>query len=331
MAKVLLDKKRELEAGYHIYTLATPSGDLLTLRRKVAMPTDVQHSSSSPTRRQRHRFGAASKRWSRLPSVVKLDLANKYGFVDQRHSPTKSVPTVLQGRQLFIAQEIHQEQYHQEHADIPLWVCIQTIDDTGRIIDAPLSLVPRFNGFGKSCPSYYLSPGNTLFYSVPESDKQYNVGSPLFAIIWRYPNNHTLQELQKGLKQVWCPRIFEDGQGPYSQPTSAEEQNWQYFPAPTPQILCIVDVHEHDGTGWYNFFPYPMATFYVRRLQDPYIYIDIIPNYFNWDNCFSYNQACQPPVFWQVHVTAPGQWTLDPPQQSLIFDWQQEKIVRYEP
>jgi len=294
------------------------------------MPSDVEHRSSRATKRQRETFSRASKRWASLPGPVKADLGKKYGLVDAQTPHGLSDIKVLQGAQLFTSQEIHQQKYHDEHQETPLWLCIETIDPTGRLIDVPLSL---FNRYVEGCwpaPRYLLQPGNTLFYPVPESDQIYTTGQNRFGELWRDGNEWYLSQLKKGVSQIWCPRIREDGAGPYARPTYATEENWQYFPAATPQNLCITHVHEHDGTGWGKFFPYAMARFTVDLIDGRQVKVSIEPLYFNWDNVFSWGLGGTPPVYWTVHVTAPGIWTLDPPHTTMIFDYIDREVVRYE-
>ena len=330
MAKVKLKELRELEAGYHIYRQPSPAGEMIIVRRKVATPTDVEHRSSKATQAQRQRFARASKKWASLPPVVRADLRQNYGIVDVQTPHGLSTIDVLQGSHLFISQEIHQQKYHQEHVQVPMWLCVQTVDPKGRVIDVPLSLWNYYVPGCRPAPAYYISPGNTFFYPVPESDQLYDTGQNRFGLLWRGGNHWYLDQLKAGVRQIWCPHIREDGAGPYSRPTNPTEENWYYFTAATPQNLAITEVHEHDGSGFYNFFPWPMARFTVDLIDDRHVKVTIDPLLFYWDNVFSWGLGGTPPLYWTVHVTAPGQWTLDPPQKTMIFDYIDKVVTGYQ-
>lgn len=173
MAKVLLKQKRELEAGYHVYTLPTPSGDLVTVRRKVGMPTDVEHSSSTATRRQRDRFGAASKRWSAIQSPIRAQMSSNYGWTYSQTPHGKSEPKLLQGRQLFISQDIHQQEYHQQHAEIPFHCCIILCAEDDTPLAGQLTLSGKYQEQTTPIPSKRLSPANFLFHPFPPIDFEF--------------------------------------------------------------------------------------------------------------------------------------------------------------
>jgi len=173
MAKVKLKELRELEAGYHLYRQPSPAGEMIIVRRKVAMPTDVQHRSSNATQAQRQRFAAASKKWASLPPLVKADLRQNYGIVDVQTPHGLSTIDVLQGSQLFISQEIHQEKYHQEHVQVPWYLCHVATNQCGEVLPLELELLFRFVGSYSPAIRHYLGNGNNFFYPVPRGAPDY--------------------------------------------------------------------------------------------------------------------------------------------------------------
>ena len=54
------------------------------------------------------------------------------------------------------------------------------------------------------------------------------------------------------------------------------------------------------------------------------------PVNFHWDNCFSDQLHCTGNIFWQVHITPQGEWTIEPDLYTIIYDVVDWQIVRYE-
>lgn len=170
MAKVKLGELRESEAGYHLYRQPSYAGDMITVRRKLAMPSDVEHKSSRATQAQRQRFARASQRWSSIPSVIRADLSKKYGLVWKHHSPGLSTTDVLTGRQLFMSQEIHDQEYHDKHAELPPYACIVLVDEAYNPLDGYLKLDSHTQ---TDLYKIKLSPANFLFPAIPAADEPY--------------------------------------------------------------------------------------------------------------------------------------------------------------
>jgi len=330
MAKVILKEKRELEAGYHIYRQPSEAGDLITVRRKVAMPSDVEHNSSKPTQRHRQTLARASKRWASIPAPIKAIMSDNYGFVPIKGHFAQADYKVLKGRELFIAQEIHKLEYQDAHQETPLWLCVQAVDPTGRIIDIPLKLRNSACPGCNPCLARQIAIGNTLFWPACDVEYYYAVDYTIFGIHGQQSHTYYYDELKKGVQQTWYPKIFENGAGPYSTPTNPSKENWHFTPAETPQNLCICTVHEHNGLGWDMFFTDPMAHFIVDKINSSQVKVRIAPLAFHWDNVFGDNIGGTFNHYWDIHVTGPGEWTVEPNKYTMIYDYVKHETVRYE-
>lgn len=173
MAKIKLGALREQEASYHLYKQPSERGEIIVVRRKLAMPSDVEHRSSRETKRQRERFGEASKRWASIPGPLKAELREKYGIVDTQTPHGLSEIKVLQGAQLFLSQEIHQQKYHQAHQEIPLYACIILVDQFLNPLDGDLTLFYQEAGMLYPIPPMKLCPANFLFVGIPRGKEAY--------------------------------------------------------------------------------------------------------------------------------------------------------------
>lgn len=330
MAKITLKEKRPIDAGYHIYRQPTEAGDLITVRRKVAMPTDVQHKSSKETTRHRQIFAKASERWAALPSLVKRDLSNNYGIVPVQGHFAQPDVKVLKGRQLFLSQEIHAQQYHQKHTETPLWLCVQTISPTGKLIPVDIALYYAYFTPHYSIPRYHLSLSDTLFYPVPIVDRAYRfVAADWTHLQYPYQNYYYPGILQVRHVGV-CPRLREKKtSGPWQLRTNSYNPNWHYFPT-AGDHLWIVEAHQNDGTGPESYFDYPMARFTVTLLDYPLVNLHFEPLAFAWDEKFMRDAFTEDYPYWQVHITAPGQWEINPPQLNLVINLDTAEAVGYQ-
>lgn len=330
MAKVTPGEPREQQSSYQLYKQPSGGDQIIAVRRKLAMPSDVEHKSSRETKRQRERFGAASKRWASIPGPVKADLREKYGIVITQTAHGLSEPKVLQGAQLFVSQESHRQKYHQEHQEIPLWFCIQSVDRNIRVIDLPLYLYNAGHGIGVPFPGYVLCPGNTLFYPVKEYTDLYAARAAPWPKGWFIQDTLSYLQLKGKPKALLYPALFEDSYGPYCQPTQATEPNWHYQPEERPSILWTIVLHEHDGTGWYNFKPQPMAQFEIRKLGETTWKIHLTPLGFEYPNCFSTRISGGGTVLWEVTIPAPGLFSITPTAQTAIYNWWDDYLIGYE-
>lgn len=316
MAKTIIHEKRELEAGYHIYQQPTEGGEMVIVRRKVAMPTDVEHRSSKETRRQRERFTQASKAWAKIPSIVKADMQDNYGIVDVQKPHGKSDIEVLQGRQLFIAQEIHQEKYHQEHQELPPYVCIVLRDERGNTI-----YLLGYLAYGPDlwhltyCNSYYLSLGNTLFYPIPFA-WYYLIGCSQSGGFTRQIFSHNRNEiLEVRYKTVypylyqWCSYV------PlcYTYPPSP---NWKLSPYPILPALWRYEVHQPTEEVAYpstdKYFPETAYTLTWEKINQTELRLTILLGSLRRPDRLTLGPRYNEDIVWTI--TPEG--ILDPPQHA---------------
>ncbi|GAI85000.1 unnamed protein product, partial [marine sediment metagenome] len=190
----------------------------------------------------------------------------------------KSDVKVLQGRALFISKDIHALIETAKQTEMPFTICIVSAEPAGKQIGIPLTL-RKFRPYPIVWyPATYPYPGTNVFYPVPRLDATYRLGIEGFfmATFPYYP--YSFDELIKGVTHTCYPIFWEDSYGPYCQPTGYKSPNWHFHTPYGLEPLWRVDIHEHDGTGWDNYRPYPMVTFNISRYETDTITINIQPH-----------------------------------------------------
>lgn len=330
MAKVTLKQTREIEGGYHIYRQPSEAGDLITVRRKVATPSDVQHNSSKATQRHRQILSRASKRWAKIPPPIKALMSNNYAWVPTQGHFAEADYKVLTGMQLFVAQEMHKLEYHDGHIQVAEIVCAQAVDPTGRVNDVPLVLSNTLCPGCNPCIIRYLCPGNILFYPVQDVAQKFTLDTGVYVMHALKEHRYYYQELKAGVQQTHYPQIWLCNTAWPLSRTRAYDANWEYSPAAAPQNLWIATAHEPVGYYPEPYYPEPAAHFVIDKIDDSTIKVRIAPMYFHRDCFFGQSFYIGQNPFWQIHVTAPGEWTIEPDQYTMIYDWTEGKIIRYE-
>jgi len=314
MAKITLGEEREQQSSYQLYKQSLGGDQIIAVRRKVAMPSDVEHRSSRETKRQRERFAEASKRWASIPGPVKADLREKYGIVYAHKSPGLSEPKVLQGAQLYTSQEIHQQKYHQAHQEVPPFVCMVLRDERANIVDLPGYLAYGPTVFDWNyCDSYYLAPGNTLFYPIP-IEPYYKIGCSKSGGYGEQIFLHTRPEvLEVRHKTVypyltqWCSYVPLT----YTFPPSG---NWKLLPQKYPGVLWDYEVHQPIGDWIYPstdiYYPEVAYELILEKISQLELRITILPRSPTRPDRITLGRRYDENVVWTI--TPEG--ILDPPQ-----------------
>ncbi len=341
MAKIKRGVDRETAAGYHIYRQPTPSGELLTIRRKVATPTDVDHKSSRATRLQRLRFSNASKRWARLPGIFKTSFSNTYGIVVQQKPHGLSTVKVLKGSQLFISQEIHQVKFFNEHVVTPVAACVVACDDFERAIHLPLKA--RYDNilYGLWVKPAYITIGNTYFYDFPTHYGLYYIGyavpgwepSQVHRVAYDdllkmtylacYPPLKFYEKFEWSWwwRTPWAPDPLHPGstdKNIEALKTAHVSELWHYAIHPMKEIF---------GQDYYNHVAYKL---YITKRDETHFRLQL--ERVNFTNDFRIEcQTTEPEkVIWTVTKGLFGIWNIDPPQTTAIIQTYPPKVVSYE-
>lgn len=340
MARVILKQKRELPAGYHIYRQPTEGGELLTVRRKVAMPSDVQHRSSKTTQRHRRIFGAAAKRWAAIPAPVRADMSNNYGFVPIQGHFGEADYKVLKGRELFLAQEIHLQEEKALHAAIPIMVCVVATDQLGRTIGLKLMLRRGDPYTGDFLPSAYLSPGNTLFFGIPQVGEPFYIG---YVIPGANPAQYVTRyyyALIAMKKQVYYPGIRQWEKftwswwwrGPWSPDPlypGADVYNWEPIWTTHPAYLWHYAVHpmkEIFGQEYWEYWAYKVL---VSKIDDNHHLLELQPLYLTNEFVLNVPGWSRDRAIWHVYESSPGNWVIDPPQLKCVLQLYPPEVISY--
>lgn len=294
------------------------------------MPSDVKHSGSRATQAQRKRFTAASKRWSKLPPIVRADLQQNIAIVDKTLAHGLSTIDVLQGRQLFVSLEIHQQKYHDAHAEVPPWLCIQTRAPYDVLLPFHPNLYYRYFQPGFIVPRYPLVPGNTFYYPVPETPYAYAFDVAAWYIYEGWSPSWTFDELLKLRHLVCLPAIYESALRSYPAITNPTFPNWQFLPPAYTWTWWRVNVYQPRYDNPSEYHPDVMAQFTFDHYQTDKLKITILPLAFDYTENFHGYWAMPHPRYWRVEVTAPGQWTLHPDKHTVIINQHSGHIIDYE-
>lgn len=300
------------------------------MRRKVAMPSDVEHRSSRATKRQRETFGSASKRWASLPGPVKADLRKKYGLVDVQTPHGLSDIKVLQGDQLFISQEIHGQKYHDEHQKIPFYLCFILTDELGSPLDLQAHLQPCYLGHWRDCPGYYLCTGNTLFYPVPKDADPYKLGYATMGTFGKQIFTYHFPELIKVQYRSVVPYICAHYGQFFIVSTSPPSFDWKPFKSPGPPYLWAYHVHQPTGEAWGECFPWTAFTLTWKKITPDIFSITIFLGDLVRDDVVRLTTFGLPPNIWTITGGGSGAYHTNPPQHTCRYRIAPWEIIGYE-
>lgn len=287
------------------------------------------HPTSKKLKRQREVFGQASTHYSHLTSLQKQDLRYHIEDVEYIKNHGRTEIKVLQGRPLFISKDMHSIIETAKQTEMPLTICIVSVEPTGKVIDVMLRLRKRKPPPYVDYPAYWPYPGTNIFYPVPRIEANFYLAfnrTPIatFADIWC-----SLDELLKGITKVVYPYIFEDSVAPFCQRTYYRHPNWHFRTPYGENPLWLVDVHEHDGTGWDNYRPDPMMTLEISHYERDTITVHITPYHFTFPNeiyiDLKHHRTC-----WYVYIDSiTGLWMLTPPQRTCVYNFITYEVVGY--
>ncbi len=174
MARVELGRLREQSRHYGLYKQASPTGDLIVVRRKVGEPVDYQHNSSRAVKRQRQVFAQASQHYSHLTRRQRQELKYQAEEVEYVRGHGKTDLKLLQGRPLFLSKDIHSLLTTGDYLPIPGEICVVLADQNYNPIPGYwLRLYYSIDGAPYLTP-VEISPSNYLFSYVPPKKAPYH-------------------------------------------------------------------------------------------------------------------------------------------------------------
>ena len=340
MAKVILKQKRQLDAGYHIYRQPSEAGELITVRRKIAMPSDVQHRSSKPTQRHRRIFAAATKRWAAIPAPVRAEMSNNYGFVPIQGHFGAADYKVLKGRELFIAQEMHAQETLRQHLDLPPMLCVVATDKLDRTIGLKLMIRQRNAYTGDLMPSAYLSPGNTLFFGIPITAYPYYIGYAVPGVNPPQCVTRYYYDLIAMKHQVYYPGIRQWEKftwswwwrGPWSPDPlypGADVYNWDPIWTTHPAHLWYYAVYPMKKIFGQEYWGYQAYRILVSKIDDKTHLLELQPLYLTNEFVINFPGWSRDKYIWHAWESSPGNWTIDPPQLKCVIQIYPQEIIGY--
>jgi len=175
MAKVEIVEYREQLAHFGFYKQGAGGDVQLLIRRKVGDPTDYMHNHSKAVQRQREIFSQASIHYSHLTPTQKADWRRQIRWVPRIRPGSQSEEVILKGRQLFIAEDIHELATKQKQIKLPLEICIVLADQDFNPLEGELWLYCTVAGEWFDLPKGELQKGYWLFTKVPPGYPPYRV------------------------------------------------------------------------------------------------------------------------------------------------------------
>ncbi len=272
MAKVEIGEYRAQDAHYGLYQLATESGDIVIVRRKVGEPTDYLHPNSPKVKRQRENFGLASTHYSHLTPIQKMENRLNTELVEYSRGSKKSGTKVLTGRQLFISKDIHSLNELQKHIPSYLQICIALTDQELNLIEGDIRLYGLFDSEWREEDRRQLGPSHWLFPTVPRDLPLYHpVGADYDYYDPEDPQTTylTLKELMLYHYHKLSPRPTITSE--ILRPNAAGYQCLisNQIGEPCPDHWKNVDEEVHDGIATSIYHLYSMWTTDLYNIADP--------------------------------------------------------------
>jgi len=299
------------------------------VRRKVAMPSDVEHKSSRATKRQRETFSRASKTWALIPGPIKADLRKKYGIVDAQTPHGLSEIKVLQGAHLFTSQEVHLQKYHQAHQKIPFYLCFVLTDELATPLDLIAHLQPCYLGIWRDCPSCYLCTANTLFYPVPKDADPYKLGYTTMGTSGCQIFTYHFPELIKVQYRSVTPNVSAHYGAPFILPTHPPAFDWEAIKSPGPPYLWAYHVHQPTGAAWGECFPWRAFTLLWRKITADTFSITISLGRLERDDVVCLRPPPGMPHVWEIIGDGAGNYHTHPPQHTCRYRIAPWEILSY--
>ncbi|MBA7586597.1 hypothetical protein ES708_28599 [subsurface metagenome] len=175
MARVEIKEFRPQHAHFGFYRTSAGGDQDIFIRRKVGEPTDYMHSKSVRVKDQRNRLATASRHYASLTPVQKARLRPQMRFVSRVGSGSVSEEVLLQGRQLFISEDIRELKTKQKLLSPLFEVCIVLCDMEYTALSGKLWLYYWIAGEWREIPGQELAIGNWLFSRVPPGQAAYRV------------------------------------------------------------------------------------------------------------------------------------------------------------
>lgn len=133
------------------------------------------HSKSARVKDQRERLATASRHYASLTPIQKARLRHQLRFVSRVGSGSVSEEVLLQGRQLFISEDIREIKTKQKLLSPLFEVCIVLCDKEYNPLVGKLWLYYWIAGEWHEIPGQELAIGNWLFTAVPPGQAAYRV------------------------------------------------------------------------------------------------------------------------------------------------------------
>lgn len=133
------------------------------------------HSKSRKVKQQRDNLALASKHYAHLTPTQKARLRHKVNFVSRVGSGSVSEEVLLQGRQLFISQDIAELNTKQKLLQLPYELCIVLCDEDHNPLAGLLWLRYQENEEWHDVEGKEIGHGQWLFTEVPPGKDFYRV------------------------------------------------------------------------------------------------------------------------------------------------------------
>ena len=133
------------------------------------------HSKSVKVREQRRRMATASRHYSSLTPTQKARARRQVRFISRVGAGSISEDVLLQGRQLFISEDIRELATKGQLTKLPYELCIVLCDEGQNVLRGVLWLRYLEGEEWIDCQSSEIGPGQWLFTEVPRGKEFYRV------------------------------------------------------------------------------------------------------------------------------------------------------------
>lgn len=175
MATVIPGEDHLAPKHFGLYRTHAGGDEPIIVRRKIGEPRDVMHSKSRRVLIQRARFTEASQHYSSLNPIQKWLSRYQMKDVSYVKDHGTSGTKLLQGRQLFISEDIASLRDTGTLLVPPVQICIVLVDENYDVLEGTLHLYYIEDAIWHEVEGEELDPGNWLFKSVPMGKQYYRV------------------------------------------------------------------------------------------------------------------------------------------------------------
>ncbi|GAI14492.1 unnamed protein product, partial [marine sediment metagenome] len=267
MATVQIKEPREQEAHFGLYRTTAGGDETIFVRRKIGEPTDYMHTKSRKLKRQRDNLALASQHYSHLTPTQKATIRHQAEEVEYQKSHGKTDTKVLQGRELFISNEIRSLATTQKQLQTPLELCITLTDELENPLDLETRLAYYVLGWPRTIPGIYLTNGNTLFLKLPTDKDIYRLGYVTSGTFGNQIFTYKFLELLRIQSKSVAPNVEAHYGAPWILPTHPPSFDWEAATSLGPPYLWTYHVHQPTGVEWNKCYPWRAFTLRWQKIE----------------------------------------------------------------